>query len=180
MPKLRDEYKKDGDQYTLAQTIRKSEPVYMAQDADRRQPLETFLSDWFRNKNGELETIYVIVVRKEDAKTPPKAQKDVKETKKDFKNSLKEAKSKSTLKIKPEPAVRKKRSFSVASIKPEPEDMPAIKKEKEEEDAESPSDLPSMSVLLFKEEEDGVAYRTRNRHTLQPEDIERSAEFGPV
>lgn len=152
----------------------------MAQDADRRQPLETFLSDWFRNKNGELETIYVIVVRKEDAKTPPKAQKDVKETKKDFKNSLKEAKSKSTLKIKPEPAVRKKRSFSVASIKPEPEDMPAIKKEKEEEDAESPSDLPSMSVLLFKEEEDGVAYRTRNRHTLQPEDIERSAEFGPV
>ncbi|KAL4974983.1 hypothetical protein BDW66DRAFT_138276 [Aspergillus desertorum] len=108
----------------------------MAQDAEKRQPLETFLSDWFRNKNGELETIYVIIVRKEDAKTSPKAQKEVKETKKEFK-----------------PAVRKKRSFSVASIKPEPEDM-------------APSCLLSTPVLLFKEEEDGVAYRTRKRHKL--------------
>ncbi|KAL4971843.1 hypothetical protein BDW66DRAFT_155251 [Aspergillus desertorum] len=62
LPKLRDEYKKDNDRYTLAQTIRRSEPVYMAQDADKRQPLETFLSDWFRNKNGELETIYAIIL----------------------------------------------------------------------------------------------------------------------
>jgi hypothetical protein len=177
LPKLSDEYKKDGDQYTLAQTIRKSEPVYMAQDADKRQLLETFLADWFQNKNGGLETIYVIVVRKEDAKSPIKAQKEGKEFKKELK---KEGKSKFTPKIKTEPGVRKKRSFSVASIKPEPEELPVFKKEKEEEEPESPLDLPSLSELLFGEEEDRVAYRTRNRHTLQPEDLERSAEFGPV
>ncbi|KAL6236259.1 hypothetical protein BDW75DRAFT_207445, partial [Aspergillus navahoensis] len=60
------------------------------------------------------------------------------------------------------------------------EEMPAIKKGKEEEESESLSELPSLSALLFGEEEDGVAYHTRKRHTLQPEDLECSAEFGPV
>lgn len=147
----------------------------MAQDADKRQLLETFLADWFRNKSGELETIYVIVVRKEDATTPIKAKKEIKETKKEPK---KEPKAKPTLKVKTEPAVRKKRSFSIASIKPEPEEMPATKKEKEE--SQSPFDLLSPSALLFGDKESGVASRTRKRHALQPEDIERSTEFRPV
>lgn len=118
----------------------------------------TFLADWFRNKNGELETIYVIIVRKEDAVTPTKAQKEVKETKKETK---KESKSRPTLKVKIEPGVGKKRSFSITSIKPEPEEIPAIKKEKEE--SKSPLDLPSPSVLLFRDEEDRVDFRTRKR-----------------
>ena len=74
----------------------------MAQDTDKRQLLKIFLADWFRNKNGELETVYVIIVRKEDAITPTKAQKEVKATKKEPKKKIK---SKPTLKIKVEPGV---------------------------------------------------------------------------
>jgi len=110
-------------------------------------------------------------VQKEDAKTPPKTQKEIK------KELKKEAKSKSIPKIKIGPAVQKKRLFSVTSIKQDREKMLVIKKGKEEEELKSLLDIVSLSALVLKEEEDRVAYRTRKRHTLRLEDLERSAEF---
>ncbi|KAL4941415.1 hypothetical protein BDV06DRAFT_181433 [Aspergillus oleicola] len=77
---------------------------------------------------------------------------------------------------KVEPVVRKKRSFSIAL---EDEDQENDQKAEKEAQEEAEGDAELLDLLFVRPaKEDGVAYRTRKRHTLQPEDIQRSAEFG--
>lgn len=72
-----------------------------------------------------------------------------------------------------EPVVRKKRSFSIA-LKDKDQ-----KEEKEvEEEAEEAAEEEAELLSVPPAKEDGVAYRTRKRHALQLDDIQRSAEFG--
>jgi hypothetical protein len=139
--------------------------------------------DYYRSSGKKDCTIHVIIVQDSCESIPEPEEKSKKALKKKKvarqASKVKQEPVIQQSKIKQEPAVQKptpilkkeqgskKRSFSEALEEPEKEEI------KDEEDSES-----GPEQVFIPRDNNGVAYRTRTRHKIQPEDIERSAEFG--
>lgn len=158
------------DQLRLATQVTKFEPTYVSRSADQRQAVEDLISSWFRpNQSSQVPTLYVIIVREvEDGETEfelPPISKEEEHGKKKVKNKEKwKPKIKAEATIKPEPSARKatkKRSFSVA--------LP-------ETESEEPDLLSPGALFNSADTTEHIANRTRNRHALQQEDIDRAAQ----
>ncbi|CBF81146.1 predicted protein [Aspergillus nidulans FGSC A4] len=182
----------ESDTLQLAFQVQGINPVYLPDSYDRPQSTNDILQH-FEGKNSK--GIFVIITRTvSDPSAAPDAEPKAKQTKRTTKrqSSVRVSKVKQepeikqepevkqeleqditvqdkNLKVVPGPAIRKKRSFSVALKE---------KKEPDSDTQEKDTEQESLELLFVPEEKDGVAYRTRKRHILQQEDIERSAEFG--
>jgi hypothetical protein len=168
-----------SDQLRLAISVSKTEPTYVSKNADCPQTIEELVSTWFRTGvQNQPANIFVILVReappdedetpipvlKKEAKTQPKKEKKPrikKEIKKETKKEIKiepKVKTEQQLLIQ---EVSRKRSFSDAHS----EDLEDFVEDPEDFDLPDPSEL--------------IANRTRNRHTLDEEDLERATQYGP-
>jgi hypothetical protein len=183
------ETKKDGTQV-----------VYISKQADKEQPMEVLLQDWFPSTTKEHSIIHVVIVRRveEEVKTESQPEQETKdEAKGKGKTAVQERKE---LDFKQELSVRKsakKRSFSVAMAEPKVKHEPSSTPEPffPLEDLPSPStlfvqeDLEVSGAQVESEPEDNeekeikleleggfIAHRTRKRRALNKEDIDRSAE----
>jgi outer membrane biosynthesis protein TonB len=158
-----------SDHLRLAISVSKTEPTYVSKNADCPQTIEELVSTWFRTgTHNHPANIFVVLVReappdedeapipvlKEQEKTRPKKEKKPK-IKKEIKKEVKKEPQVKTEQQLPVREVSRKRSFSDAHSE-DPEDFDLL----------DPADL--------------IANRTRNRHTLDKEDLECAAQYGPL
>ncbi|KAL4860302.1 hypothetical protein BDV12DRAFT_205273 [Aspergillus spectabilis] len=161
--------------------------IYLPYSSDEKRSTSQILQQYQENnKKG----IFVIIIQDIVEPIPTEPEKGIKKTRKKKgaakpRSSVREPDMKQEpdveqeavireLNIKQEPAIQsisRKRCFSVA-LK-EVDIKLGLEKQEEKEDSDT-----IFEALSVPTEDDSIAYRTRKRHTIQPENIERSAKFG--
>jgi hypothetical protein len=175
----------ESDDLRLALYIQSSiHPVYLQYSHDGTQSTSQILKQY--QENGKKDcTIFVIIIRAASDPAPagPRKTKREKKTTKG-KEVIKPGSRTQEPDIKQKPAIQepdikqestvrgltKKRSWSVAL-----KELDEILADEDQVKLEENKDSDTLPIPT---EEHGIAYRTRRRHIIQPEDVKRSAEYG--
>lgn len=175
----------ESDDLRLALYIQSSiHPVYLQYSHDGTQSTSQILKQY--QENGKKDcTIFVIIIRavSDPAPAGPKKTKKEKKTTK-AKEVTKPGSCTQEPDIKQEPAIQEldiKQESSVQGLSKKRSWSVALKELDEilaDENQVKPEENKDSDTLPIPTEERGVAYRTRRHHIIQPEDIERSAEYG--
>ena len=163
-----------SDQLRLATAVNKSEPIYLSQSADCRQATDDLLKTWFRTSSqGQEYNIFVIIEREEKDELSYDQSLKIKEEKKEEKKPIiktkkNKGKEKSTVK-------EEKTEILVQDVlTTETSDSQSASRKRSFSDLSAISEsLPSPDSLL----EPVVSYRTRRKHELNEEDLERIAQY---
>jgi hypothetical protein len=139
------------DRLRLATAVNKLEPIYISQSADCRQASDDLLNNWFHTSGQGREFNLFVVIERE-----VNGPNDHKEEKNERRGTLRREKSKSPRRNGVLDSEARKRSFSNLSTS-------------------STYSLPTPEEVLSGLSSGPV--RTRRRHELDEEDLERIASF---
>jgi hypothetical protein len=188
------------DKLRLATSVHKNQPVFLSRRANHRQATDDLLKNWFRTIHGGQEyEVFVIIERQyfpesdNDSYDPfiqgesrskrrdkPEMAEDrtklvIKKEDKDVKPVIKEeGRTKSTA------GRRKERGRKQPIIKTEQDESPVRLPEPDISDSRTASRKRSRSDLsspLREPTQASYPYRTRQRHELDEEDLERIAQY---
>ncbi|KAF7595595.1 hypothetical protein BBP40_005341, partial [Aspergillus hancockii] len=158
------------DIYRLATSIKGKSPMYLSPIVDTRQAVEDLLSKWFESRTtvGEKEYMLHLIIERtitlDEEIIPVKEKVKVKKEKKIKKEIKKEIKEE-----------RISTPISQADDSTVQSDICTQSERSSEAVQESRKRTASESSLISAE----IPYRTRRRHVIDEEDMDRIQQYGP-